>query len=114
MAERHQQCAGNHHAALAEHTVGQHAAEDGREIHKAGVEAVDLRGERLHTERAEQGFVEALERGIADDVLRMLGQKQVLDHVKNEQCAHPVIREALPHFGKKQEREAARMAEEGR
>ena len=49
-------CAEDDGAALAEHAVGEEAAEDRREIHQAGVEAVDLRRERLHIERPEHDF----------------------------------------------------------
>ncbi len=33
--------------------------------------------------------------------------------VKNQQCAHAVVGEALPHFGEEEHEQAARMAEEG-
>ena len=49
-------------AALAEHAVGEEAAEDRRGIGKAGIEAEQLRGEGLHVERPEQRFERALDR----------------------------------------------------
>ena len=45
MADGHQRGADDDGAALAEHAVGEQAAEDRREINEAGIEAVDLRGE---------------------------------------------------------------------
>ena len=62
MADRHQRGAEDDGAALAEHAVGQQAAEDRREINEPGVEAVDLRGERLRRQRAEHEFQRAPER----------------------------------------------------
>ena len=70
MADRHQRCAEDDGAALAEHAVGQQAAEDRREIDEAGVEAVDLRGERLRVERAEHEFQRAAECAEAHDTRR--------------------------------------------
>ena len=49
-------------AALAEHAIGEPAAEDRREIREAGVEAEDLRGERLRLELAEHALERALDR----------------------------------------------------
>src|SRR5262249_10895828 len=37
--------------------------------------------------------------------------QQVFHHVENEQRAHPVVGETLPHLGREQEGEPARMAE---
>ncbi len=111
MADRHQRGAENDGAALAEHAVGQQAAEDRREINEAGVEAVDLRGERLQIERAEHELQRGSERGKPEHgPLRRL--QQVLDHVEHEQRAHAVIGKALPHLGREQKSERARMAEE--
>ncbi len=47
MADRHQRSAEHHGAALAQHTVGQHAADQRREIDERGIEAIDVRRERL-------------------------------------------------------------------
>jgi len=53
VAERHHRRTEEDRAVLAEHAVGEHAAEHGRKINKPGIESVDLRGERLHPERSE-------------------------------------------------------------
>ena len=111
MADRHQCRAEHHGPALAEHAVGEQAAEDRREIDEGGVKAVDMRGERLHAERPEQEFETALERRVADDGFGAPGCEQILDHVEHEQRAHPVIGEALPHLGREQKGKSARMAE---
>ncbi len=111
MADRHQDGADDDGAALADHAVGQEAAEDRREIDQRGIKAPDLRRQRLHVERAEDRFERALHREQAAHVAGMLGQQQVFRHVEHEQRAHPVIREALPHLGGEQEGEAPRVAE---
>ena len=50
--------------------------------------------------------------GEAAHVAGMVRQQQIFRHVEDEQRAHAVIREALPHLGGEQEGEAARMAEQ--
>ena len=112
MADRHQRRAEQDGAVLAEHAVGENAAEQRREIDEAGIEPVDVRGERLHVERPEDRFVELLERAEPDHVLGVAGQQQVFHHVEDEERAHPVIGEALPHLGREQEGQPARMAEQ--
>ena len=42
----------------------------------------------------------------------MAGQQQIFGEVIDQQRAHPVIGEALPHLGAEQEGQAARMAEQ--
>ncbi len=85
-----------------------------REIDEAGVEAVDLRGERLDAERAEHAFEARIsERREPMIVVGVLGQQQVLHHVQHEQRAHAVVGEPLPHLGGEQEGQPARMAEPG-
>ena len=111
MADGHQRGAEDDGAAPAEHAVGQQAAEDRREINEAGVEAVDLRGEGLRRQRPEHGFQGVPERDEADHRAGALRLEQIFDHVEHEQRAHPVIGEALPHLGREQKSEAARMAE---
>ena len=59
VADRHQRRAEQDGAMLAEHTVGEDAAEQGREIDEAGIQTVDMRGERLRAERPEHRFVQA-------------------------------------------------------
>ena len=96
------------------HAVGEVAAEDRREIRKSGVEAEDLRGERLHVERPEQAFQRRLHGAIAEHGFDLPGQQQVFHHVENEQRGHPEIGKALPHLGREQHRKALRMAEQVR
>ena len=112
MADRHQRRAEQDGAMLAEHAVGEDAAEQGREIDEAGIEPVDVRGERLRAERPEHRFVQAPQSAEADHILGVLGQQQIFHHVEHEQRAHPVIGEALPHLGREQEGQPARVAEE--
>ena len=112
MADRHQRCAKDDGAALAEHAVGQQAAEDRREIDEASVEAVDLRGELLRFKRAEHEFQSAFECAEARHTRCVLWREQIFDHIEHQQRAHPIIREALPHLGGEQEGEPARMAEQ--
>ncbi len=45
----------------------------------------------------------------ADDAL---GRQKMIDHVENEERAHPVIGEALPHLRGEEKAEAFRMAED--
>ena len=97
---------------LAEHAVGENAAEQRREVDEPGIETVDVRGERLHAERPEHRFVQLLERAEPDHVFGVLGLQQVLHHVEDEQRAHSVVGESLPHLGRKQEAQPARMAEQ--
>jgi hypothetical protein len=111
MAERHQHGADDHRPALPEHAVGKKPAEQRRQIDEPGVKTVDLGGERLRAERAGQRFEHALDRGKADDSLGLPGLQQVFDEIKHEQSAHAVVGEPLPHFGREQKGEAARMAE---
>jgi hypothetical protein len=112
MAERHQGRADDHCAALAEHAIGDKPAEDRGEIDEPGIETPDLRGQRLHVERAEYRFQCALEREKADHAAGMVRKQQILGHVEHEQRAHAVIGKALPHFGGEQEGQPARMAEQ--
>jgi hypothetical protein len=112
MADRHQRRAEQDGAMLAEHAVGENAAEHRREIDEAGIEAIDVRREWLHSERPEHRFIQLPERTKPDHAVGIPGQQQIFHHVEDEQRAHPVIGEALPHLGRKQERQAARVAEE--
>ncbi len=112
MADRHQDRADDDGAALAEHAVGKEPAENRREIDEPGIKAPDLRRQRLHVERAEQRFEPAFDREQAGDVAGMVRQQEIFRHIEDEQRAHPVIGEALPHFRGEQEGEPARMAEQ--
>ena len=44
----------------------------------------------------------------------VLGQQQVFHHVEDEKRAHPVVGETLPHLGREQEGEPARVPEQVR
>jgi hypothetical protein len=112
MADRHQRRAEQDGAMLAEHAVGENAAEDRREIDEAVIEAVDVRRERLHAERPEHRFIQLPERTEPDHALGIPGQQQIFHHVEDEQRAHPVIGEALPHLGREQEGQPTRVAEQ--
>jgi hypothetical protein len=48
----------------------------------------------------------------AGDVLDVPGTQQLVDHVKNEQRLHPVVREPLPSFCERDVAEAAWMPDE--
>ena len=82
------------------------------QIRKPGVEAEDLRGERLRLERAEHAFQRAFHGAIAEHGLGLAGQQQVLHQVEDEQRRHAEIGKALPHLGREQDRQALRMAEQ--
>ena len=111
MADGHEDRADDDGAALPEHPVGKKPAENRREIDERGVEAVDLRRKGLHVERTEDRFEHVLEAGKTEHIAGVLGDQQIFRHVEDEERAHPVIREALPHLGGEQEGEAFGMAE---
>ncbi len=71
-----------------------------------------MRGERLDIERPEGEFERALERGVSDHGVGAAGLEQVFHHVEDEQGAHAVVGEALPHLRREQEGKPARMAEQ--
>ena len=72
--------------ALAEIAVGDDSADDRREIGAGRVDAVDERGLRLP-------------------------DQQLLGHVIDQQRAHPVVGELLPHVREEQDGQATRLAE---
>ena len=112
MADRHQQRADDDGAAVAEHAVGDEAAEHRGQINQAGVEPINLRGERLDVERPEYGFEPVPQRRQPDDLFGDAGLKHVFHHVEHQQRPHAVVRKPLPHFGREQERQPAGVAEE--
>jgi hypothetical protein len=95
-------------AALAEHPVGEEAAEDRGQVDRGEIGADDRRGERLAVEAAVEGS-EAVEEGDAADIFRL---QQVVDQIEDEQGLHAVIGEALPRLGEGEVAEAPGMAEE--
>ena len=76
---------------MAENAVGEKPAENRREIDERGVEAVDLRGERLDVERAERNLDEPAKARKPDHAVDVLGAQQILHHVEHEQRAHSII-----------------------
>ena len=111
MAGDHQRGAERDGDPAPEPAVGDQPAEDRREIHEAGVEPIDVRRQRLRAERPGERFERVFERAEADNGGGALGLKQIIDHVENEQRAHPVIGKALPHLRREQEGQALGMAE---
>ena len=96
----------------AEHAVGEHAAEERREVDEAGVEAVDLRRQRLRRQHAEGGLERVPEGVEAEHLGADVGpDEQVVDHVQHEQRAHAVVAHPLPGLGQEQDHQALRMAE---
>src|SRR5207342_455591 len=86
MAEGHDDRADDHRALPPEPTVGHDAAEDGREVERRDVHAVHHRGV-------------------------LLREQQLLRHVIDEQRAHAVVGEDLPHLREKQNRQPGRLAQ---
>ncbi len=95
LADGHQDAADDHRLALSEVVVGEPDADQRREVHEAGEQAVEL--ERLGLRPAE-ARVGSLEAG---------------DQRQHQQRAHAVVAEALPHLGGEQQEQAFRMAEPG-
>ena len=89
VARCHQQAAEYHRSPGPQKTIRQHAAEERRHVHQRSVGAID----RI---------------GLAVPVLQ-----EPLYHVKNEQSAHAVVAEALPHLGEEEGEQAGRVADQG-
>ena len=87
-----QDAAVEHGLALSEHAIGEPAARDAHQIDERRVDAVDRGG---------GGGVETHAAG---------GDGR--GHIEDEEPAHPVVAEALPHLAEEQGGEPARMAEE--
>ena len=85
--DREQQAAEQHRFALAEIAVGEIAAEHRGDVDEAGIGPVDQR--RL-----------------------AVGEKPVLGQVEDQQRAHAVVGEALPHFGEEKHVQALGVAGE--
>ena len=80
-----QDAAEQHRLALAEVAVGEIAAEHRRDVDQAGVGAVD-------------------------EVRLAVGEQPVLGQVEDQQRAHAVVGETLPHLGEEEHVEALRVA----
>ena len=100
--------------ALSQDAIGEETAENRRQIDERRVEPVDLRRQGLQIERTEYRFERTLDTREAEHVTGMLGREQMLRHIENEQRAHPVVGEALPHLGGEQEGKAPRVTEQDR
>ena len=61
MADGHQHGAENHGAALTEQTIRKPASEEWRQVNKARIKAINLRGEGLHAKRTKEAFERAAE-----------------------------------------------------
>src|SRR4051794_39281776 len=94
MAERDQDPAAEYGAVVADDAVGEPPTRDRRRIHRHRVETVD-RG------RAPRGESESA-----------TGDR--CNHEEQEERAHAVVAEALPHFGEEECGETARVAEHPR
>jgi hypothetical protein len=90
--ERDDDAAYEHAAVLTQEPVGDDAAEDRQAPCAGGVGAVDGRGVRIGEAQPARGHWR--------------------DHVEDEECAHAVVAEALPHLRKEERREATRVAKE--
>ena len=82
--------------ALSDPSIGDHAAEHRREVDETGVEAENLRRERLRGERADDRFHRRTEPRKSSDVLDMSWQQQLVHHVKGEQRRHSIDRRIVP------------------
>ena len=111
MTDRHQHATDDHRATLAEQAVGDDAAEDRHEIRQPGIEAENLRRERLRVEASEQEFEGCFDGAEAEHGLDPTGLEQKFHHVENDQRGIAKIGEALPAFGREQDGEPARVAE---
>ena len=98
MAKRHGDRAKKDRPPFAQNTVGQKAAQYGRQIDKGGIGAEYCRGEGLSFQPAIKSG-KGLKKG---DVLDVAGQQQLLCHEQDEQRLHAVKGEAFPCFGKGQ------------
>ena len=88
-----QDAAVQHRALRTDQAIRDPAAGQRRHVHHRRVEAVDgARGGRVEAQAAGGGGG---------------------GHEENQQGAHPVVAEALPHLGEEERGEAARMTEEG-
>ena len=112
MPAAHQQRGARHDGiALTDEAIGDPAAQDRREIHKAAVESENLRRERLRRHRPEHAFQRRAKPGEARDVLDMARQQKLIDHGQHHQSGHAVIREALPRLAGGQVVEPFRLPE---
>ena len=99
MTGAHRQGADHDTIALSNPAIGNHAAEQRREVNETGVESENLRGERLRRERPDNRFQRGTESRKSADVLDMSRQQQLIYHVKDDQRRHSVIGKSLPSFG---------------
>jgi hypothetical protein len=99
MTATHRQSADDDSVALSDPAIGDHAAEQRREVNETGVESENLRGERLRRERPDNRFQRGTESRKSTDVLDMSRQQQLIHHVKDDQRRHSVEGKSFPSFG---------------
>ena len=103
----HQNAAQINASVLAPPAIRNEPADQRREIHKRGVESIDLGADLLHIELAEDQKEQGLEGVVAQHGLGPSGVgEQVLGHIKDQQSPHPIVGTALPHLREKQDVEA--------
>src|SRR6266480_220738 len=113
MTGTHRESADHDSVALSDPAIGNHAAEQRREVNEAGVESKNLRGERLRRERSDNRFQSGTESGKSTDVANMSRQQQLVHHEEGEQRRHSIIGESFPRFGEGEIEKTFRMAHEG-
>ena len=94
MAQRHDDRTKQHRTPLSQYSIGDPAAENGREIDARGICAEDGAGEGLAVDSAIQR-AKLLDPCNAANLFRF---EQEIDHVEHEQCLHAVIGKPLPRF----------------
>jgi len=112
VADGHHDAADDHAAPLADDAIGEDAAEERREVGERRVEAVDLVGELLLVEVAEDAL-QAVPDGLEPQhVVRHAGLREAVRDVEHQQRAHAVVAEPFPHLGEEQDRQADGVPEQ--
>src|SRR5437879_4695503 len=114
MTGTHRESADHDSIALSDPAVGNHAAEQRREVNETGVESENLRGECLRRERPDNRFQRSAKSRKSADVLYMSRQQQLIYHVKGEQRRHSVEGKSFPSFGEREVEETFRLTQEVR
>ena len=94
---------------LERHQAVADGEEDGAELHRLSLPDITV-GEIAadHRRDVDQRRVSAV-----DDVSLLLGKQPMLHQIEDQEGAHPVIGEALPHLGEEQDEKAAGMTQKG-
>src|SRR6266480_5421033 len=114
MTATHRQSADHDSIALSDPAIGNHAAEQRREVNETRVQSEYLRGERLPGKRSENRFQCATESRKSSDVLDMPWQQQLVYHEEGEQRRHSIVGKSFPRFGKGKVEKTFGMTQEGR